>query len=549
MPIDSTSYRHTLATTVPRILMMWNRDPMSPAYGSFDRNFWNFKTLTDFSCATYQQAVLALSELYTAPSSQSVYSGQSMLLEAIRSGVLFWCQIQHKDGSQDEYYQNERSYCATAFTTFAIARAFSRMPQAWNLDEQQIIKSKVAVAADWLDRYSNPTVQNQMIASMNALYWAARITGEQRHKLAFDKRRAEVLQAQNSEGWFPEYGGADIGYSFKQLDFLCCYLAVEADQEIESAARRLVRFLVHFLHPDGTAGGSYGSRCTEHVFPFGIEWMARRNSKEAVAALGWYRLFQSQNSMIGPNLVDDKYLVYFYFFSFVQSALLPPLEAELPPSSNPIGEQGLLVWKQAGLLRWADNHNAIWISRRKNGVLRWFCDGKCESSNSGYEIVLADGRIASTQCENFDSEINLLESNASLELIIRGNAGELDVSLPLVRWIVPFKWVCRTLLAFDFLAIFYSRWLKRTKISESKSLSITVERRIALRGKTLSILDRISSQQHGLKKVLPIENVTLVHSPSSRYFQNQYLQREKAPLRSTEGPHDRHIQWEINVDV
>ncbi len=66
----------TLELIVPRVLMQWNRNPMSPAYGSFDRNFWNYKTMTDFSCASFQQAVLGLSELYADKESRTPYAGQ-----------------------------------------------------------------------------------------------------------------------------------------------------------------------------------------------------------------------------------------------------------------------------------------------------------------------------------------------------------------------------------------------------------------------------------------------------------------------------------------
>jgi len=426
-----------------------------------------------------------------------------------------------------------------------VARTFSRVPQAWNSEEQQLIRAKIVRGSEWLSRYSNPDVQNQMIVSMNALYWVARLTGDTAHKAAFQKRRAEVLASQSTEGWFPEYGGADIGYSFKQLDFLCSYLAEEADPEAQTAAEKLTEFIVHFLHPDGTAGGSYGSRCTEHVFPFGIEWMSRKGSKAAISAVNWYRYHRSQQTAMGPEMVDDKYLIYFYFFSFVQAELLPSLDAAVVSPPAVIGKKGLLTWPLAGLARWTDEHNALWISRQRNGVFRWFRHGKNQCGDSGYEIELLDGSVAATQTEDASAEINFTESSNGLEIQIKGHAGAVDLSLPLVRWMVPFKWVCRTLLQVDVLAVFYSRWLKKTKIADSKMLPIGFKRHMKLSGKTLTVQDHISSQKGGFKKVLPLDGFTTVHSPSSRYFHNQYMTPSRKPIPKLDGSSEFHLQWEV----
>jgi len=48
---------------VPRLLSLLDRNRFSKTYGSFDRQFWHYKTV-DFSGGRYQEAALTLALLY-----------------------------------------------------------------------------------------------------------------------------------------------------------------------------------------------------------------------------------------------------------------------------------------------------------------------------------------------------------------------------------------------------------------------------------------------------------------------------------------------------
>ena len=71
--------------------------------------------------------------------------------------------------------------------------------------------------------------------------------------------------AQTSEGWFPEYGRAVPGYTSVSIDFLAKYWRRTRDKRSLSMIERSLTFLAHFVHPDGTVGGTV--RFSQHALP------------------------------------------------------------------------------------------------------------------------------------------------------------------------------------------------------------------------------------------------------------------------------------------
>ena len=98
-----------------------DRDHSSPSFGSCDRVFWYYRTIVDFPGAAWQQLMLGFSALATNESLSRTEREQLGLLA--RATLARWTAVQHRDGSFDEWYRNERSYCATAFTAAGAAQA------------------------------------------------------------------------------------------------------------------------------------------------------------------------------------------------------------------------------------------------------------------------------------------------------------------------------------------------------------------------------------------------------------------------------------------
>ena len=518
-----------------RVLALLNRNPLSSTYGCFDRNFWHFKTIIDFPSSTYQQVVVGLAHLFSTAAPENPFHGSPVLKDAIRAGVFYWCEIQNRDGSQNEYYQNDRSFCPTAFTTYGIAETLLLMGDHFSEVEKARIHRHLLLGARWLARHRFAIVQNQMMASMNALYQVWKVTQDDGVRRSFEARRAEVLASQSAEGWFPEYGGADTGYSYKQLYLLSSYLTAAGDDaEVLAAASRLVDFLTFFLHPDGTSGGDYNSRSTQHVMPYAIDFFHRRLHSESTALLAaWYYRHTAADETISSLAMDDKYQSYFYYNSDVQSFLS---FREAPDTAPVKRAEGVTNFEQAGIVRIEVGDLLVWLSRRRSGVIRAFHQGKLVYSDSGY-VLKVGGRLCATQCDDAAAVASVTSDGDRVRVSVRGNAGVVDDSLPLVRWIVPFKFFCRTLLWFDFIGYWFNDKLKADLIARQVRVPVTLEREFSLASGGLAIRDRIVPRRPGIKisDVYRVRDFTVVHSPSSRFYQHQYLLSGPAFVEGSDG--------------
>ena len=145
---DNLFYRLALPH-LPRLLTQGDRQPLSPTWGCWQRDFWHYRTLTDFPSAPYQQAVLSLAEAWSAEVPGSPWYHQSSLLTAIEGGIRFWCAIQRKDGSFDEWYPHEESFVATAFTACAMAETLRLLPEAaWKGYRDQVLRAHDGVLVE-----------------------------------------------------------------------------------------------------------------------------------------------------------------------------------------------------------------------------------------------------------------------------------------------------------------------------------------------------------------------------------------------------------------
>ena len=83
-----------------------------------------------------------------------------------------------------------------------------------------------------------------------------------------------LLTRQDEEGWFPEYGGADLGRLSLTLDALARAYRQNNWEELAEPLQRACRFMLHFVHPDGSYGGCYSSCGTGFLSPYGVELLA-----------------------------------------------------------------------------------------------------------------------------------------------------------------------------------------------------------------------------------------------------------------------------------
>ncbi|MCH7839737.1 MAG: hypothetical protein IID38_05825 [Planctomycetes bacterium] len=97
-------------------------------------------------------------------------------------------------------------------------------------------------------------------------------------------RLRDLLTRQDSEGWFPEGGGADAGRLSLTLDALAELYVVHQWDELAQPLQRSLRFLAHVVHPDGTIGGCMDPSDTGFLSPFGVELLADEFPEAAALA-------------------------------------------------------------------------------------------------------------------------------------------------------------------------------------------------------------------------------------------------------------------------
>ncbi|MBX6320910.1 MAG: hypothetical protein IRY94_03705, partial [Rhodospirillaceae bacterium] len=262
---DPAPYARLVLPQTARALALLDEDPASPTCGCFDRAFWHYRTLVDFPGAGWQQLVWPLALFDRAR------PGTPRLREAVGAGLLWWSRIQHRDGSFDEWYRNEHSYCPTAFTTAAACEALLILGAALPEAVRGAALAAAERAGAWLKRRFNPAVMNQNLAAALALWDLAALTGSARWRRAAEDRYRRVAQAQHAEGWLPEYGGADFGYATLALDLLAAGDARGAGDLVRDMAGRLAGFLFAVQGAGPGHAGRLGSRGTAHVFPYGAE--------------------------------------------------------------------------------------------------------------------------------------------------------------------------------------------------------------------------------------------------------------------------------------
>jgi hypothetical protein len=370
---------------VPRLLGAIDRNPYRDTYGSFDRQFWHYRT-SAFPSEMYQEGVLPLAMAYSLPLPGNRWHRQPRVRELAIATLRFSARSCHADGSCDDYYPFERALGAAVFSLAAAARAYELL----ELDDAQIVRW-FRLRCDWIMSHdeSGRLANHHALAALGLLR-VARLLGDRRYREAADDRLLRVLGWQNAEGWFEEYGGADPGYQTVTIDCLAKYRQVAADVRLDEPLRRAVDFARHFLQPDGSYGGVCGSRGTHHFYPHGMELLAAEDPNAADMADGF---LQSLAAGTRAYFSDDR-LVAHYTANFLEAYL--DWSPNRPPPL-PANEDAAAWFPQAGLLVRQIGHARTTVSTSRGGVFTHFAAGRPMVADAGLIAAIADGRIAVSQ--------------------------------------------------------------------------------------------------------------------------------------------------------
>jgi hypothetical protein len=270
---DRDRFARAAIAQIPKILTLCDRNPHSPTYGCFDRNYWQYK-IVDFPSGMSQEFVLPLALVWALDLPDNPYYQQPNLREWVVAGIRYAAHSSHPDGSCDDYFPFERAGGAAAFSLLACLDACELI----GLDDRDV-GAFLSRRADWLAHHqeSGRLTNHQALIVLCLELLEQRLNTDRWHHAKVD-RLDLVFAWQDPEGWFQEYEGCDPGYHTLTISCLARLLELQgsqADSRLKTALMKAVELAQLFVHPDGSFGGEYTSRNTYNFFPHGFELVGR----------------------------------------------------------------------------------------------------------------------------------------------------------------------------------------------------------------------------------------------------------------------------------
>ncbi|MBM4431412.1 MAG: hypothetical protein FJ026_13875, partial [Chloroflexi bacterium] len=305
-------YAQKAISQIPRLLTLQDRNPFSPTYGCFHRDYWLDKT-SDFPDAVRQFGVQALALVYKYDFPGSIYRGQPKVRDWAIAGLDFWARIQHRDGSFDEFYPYERGWVGpSAFTTYTAIETYRSLHNEIPADVANRVLTAIRRAARFIaaGESEEDHLANHHAMACLAVWKAYELLGDSDLKQGFERLWEGFLRYHNfEEGWSREYDGVDPGYLSATVSFLVKIYQTNPDPDILEVLRQSVEFCSYFVYPNGFYGGSLGSRNTLHFYPHGFEILA---GKIPLAAAVAERMLQAlaEGKLVPPEIMSDRYVFY-----------------------------------------------------------------------------------------------------------------------------------------------------------------------------------------------------------------------------------------------
>lgn len=524
-----TAFQRYVAAQAARVLTQMDRDPDSPTFGCFDRNFWHYK-MRDFPSAVLQQGLFLL-EALRQERVETVRVAPAVIEPWCLSAVASLARHVSRPGGLDEYYPLEHSYPAAAFGLYTVSRVLYdwRVSAPHLFESVQVHWSALRRLAVHVARRKELQAVNQQAAGLAGLAFANAV-GLLDSRAAVEAHADRVLRAQRPEGWFDEYGGPDTGYLTVTLDALSDYAELWGDPRAHEAIDRSVGFLATLVGADGRLPSTLNSRNTDYVVPYGLVRAARRNP---IAAWLVETLFASLDQP-GHFLwaTDDRYQTHYVFASVVRS--LPHLELMQPPQAPSVERSSWL--KGCGLwIQWApDRQWTLYAAGQKGGLVRLHRVGASAAVDAGWRIT----RGSKIWVTNWWSAHWTVDQNDQ-RIRIRGRCqrAAYQVASPAKHLALRLAaWLCRDAL----IPI-----LKRLLIFRPRSADGPwFERTVEFRTQGIRITDRIDALPGATAVPAPRQNVRHVASADSFSAEEWIPPLVGTGRRSLEKPLVVQVEWE-----
>lgn len=496
------TYRLFILENTPRMLTQLDRDKDSPTYGSFDRDFWHYK-IRDFSSIVLQQGCLSLARLYSNNFEGNIYFKNEKICNWAVGAVDFWQRVQLSDGSFNEYYPFEHGYPPTVFSLYSVSET-CRLLNIVNPD----VTEAILRSCKFISKLRSHGALNQDIAAIAAMYSAYLLTREKWILNQLNENIRNIFSLQTGDGYFPEYGGADIGYLSVSLACLAEYYTLSGNENVIRPLEKILDFIQYFVHPDGSIGGEYGSRNTEYFMPAGLEILATRIPLAGVIA---DKIFK--NPPIFHHSIDDRYLNHFILPSYI-NALIFYKKRNNNNIALPYESKFHKYFKNADLfINSSEKYYSI-LSTSKGGLLKIFKKDEKDKElacDCGYRIK-DDDNIYVTNWIDSSQAVNVEDNRIK----INGHFHQARFLEP-----TPLKHIGLRIASFS-MGHRLIPMLKDQLIKGNKKTDILFNREVIFKDDSIEINDSIDSQKK-IKELSFADRYSLRYVPSSKFFNQNEL--------------------------
>lgn len=514
----SPEYLGPVIEAAPRLLGTLDREPLSPTWGSFDRDHWAWK-FRDFPINMLQAGVLPLAWLWRHPAPGNRWAGNGQVHRWILAGLDVILQRQRRNGAFDTVGPNTQDHGVTLAQCYILLAARRLVGPDLPAGLADRIDSALRRGLGFASRSGEDYAFISNHQSLFALTWqrAGRHLGEDGFLARGDEVLAEILRRQSPDGWYPEYGGADPGYESLGLQHLAEFERERPSSGLSQSLDRAVEFLAHCVQPDGSVGGGYGSRHTVQWYPAGFELLASR-SAYAAAIAGFLRSRLVEGPVVTPRTVDPHNLpLLMYSYCLAAAARgtggdsLPvrplPCERELAPRL--FADAGVVVASTPA-------YHAI-CGLKKGGVLSVVSrpDGALAHEDAGYVVEIGRGSAG-----RWSSAFQGLTESSSLADGVAATRARFGLAQRPV--LTPAKFVLLRLLN---LTVFRSRVLGAMVrrmiiaqlISGRRPGRLELERQVAFAADRVTVRDTLTGGNPGVRAVWRPRSYTAIHMGSARY--------------------------------
>lgn len=516
-------YAASALNQIPRLLGNMDRNIFSPSYGCCHRDYWLDKT-SDFPDAVRQFSMHALALIYRFNMPNNIYHQQEKIKNWAIAALLFWCKIQHKDGSFDEFYPFERGWVGpTAFTTYTAIETYRLLSDEISSENKAIILTAISKAAYFIikgDAEEDHLANHHAMACL-AVWKAYEILQEEELLIGYQILWENFLKYHHAdEGWSIEYDGIDPGYLSATISFLGKIYQTKKDPEILSVVKKSIETCTYFLYPNGFYAGSLGSRNTLHLYTHGFEIFSNEIPEAAsIARFGLQAL--SEGKLVPPDIMSDRYVVYRvpeYLLSYID-CIIPSSLPLLPFQRNDVN----LYLENAGIWARTTNKHYIIANLAKGAVIKIFDreNNQLIYNDCGIIAKIHDNSVITSQWIDADYTRHVDSHSFSI-------SGKMN-KVPSNTYFTLFK---NILFRSVLLCIgWHTNWshqlkgaIRKKMMLGNRRVPVNFTRSLTIQANNVTIEDSITLGNGVKIKELAIGDEFYVrYVPQSRYFQSQEL--------------------------